>query len=109
MFKELTITRLREMCLNILPEDISSQTWESPGRQEALVMAWATRAENSTSVVSKTVWAVVMRSPATAILGAQTSGAAEEPGRSICSVAGFNFLGRRTSSSTCSDSVSSVI
>jgi hypothetical protein len=95
------------MCLNILPEDILSHIWESPGRQEALVIAWATRAENSTSVVSKTVWAVVMGSPATVIFGAQTSGASEEPRRTVGSVVNFGFFDRRTRPSPCSDSISS--
>jgi hypothetical protein len=106
---QLTITKLRETCLTILPEDMLSYMRESPGRQETLVMAWATRAENSTSVVSKTVWAVVMGSPATAIFGAQTSAVDEEPGISARSPATFNLFGRRTSPSACSASGSSTI
>ena len=62
-------------------------------RQDALVMAWATLVENSTSVVSNTVWAVVTRSPATAIFGAHTSGADEDPGSSACSVVALAFFG----------------
>ena len=106
---KLTITKPRDICRNIRPEDILSYIWESPGRQDALVMAWATLVENSTSVVSKTVWAVVTRSPATAIFGAHISAVDEEPGRSACSVVTLALFDRRTSSSTCSVFTSSTI